>query len=128
VTVLDTHAWVWWASDPRKLSARARRAVEAADRLGVCAISCWEVAMLVARGRLVLDREALVWLKQALALPRIDLLPIGPAIAVAAAALGEDFPGDPADRLIAATTLEHKAKLVTKDRRIRSFGPVPTVW
>ena len=47
--VADTHAWIWWMSGSRKLSARARRELEAADEVGICAISCWEVAMLAAR-------------------------------------------------------------------------------
>ena len=56
--VLDTHAWIWWVAVPDKLSARAHHAIDAAEALGVCAISCWEVAMLVARRRLEFDRES----------------------------------------------------------------------
>ena len=78
--VPDTHAWIWWMSGSRKLSPRARRELEAADAVGVCAISCWEVAMLAARQRIGLDREPLTWIKQALASPRVELLPISTEI------------------------------------------------
>lgn len=117
--VLDTHAWIWWASEPAKLGRRGRAAIEAADRIGVPAVCCFEVAAAVARGRIALDRAPLEWLEQALALPRIDLLPLTPAVAVKATQLGA-FHGDPADRLIVASALLQHAALVTRDRNIRA--------
>jgi PIN domain nuclease of toxin-antitoxin system len=128
VIVLDTHAWVWWAAGTQRLPAPARHAIDGADRLGVCAISLWEVAMLVAKRRLEFDRDPLVWLKQALALPRIELLPLSPEEAIDATRLPAVFQGDPADRLIVATTIQHRARLVTRDARIRRFEGVTTVW
>ncbi|HJW13079.1 MAG TPA: type II toxin-antitoxin system VapC family toxin [Thermoanaerobaculia bacterium] len=128
VIVLDTHAWIWWAAEPERLSARARHAIDAAETLGVSAISCWEVAMLVARGRLDLDRDVLVWIRQALAVPRVKLLPLTPEICVASALLAQKSPADPADRMIAASALEHHASIVTKDSRLRSMPRIETVW
>lgn len=126
--VLDTHAWIWWAAEPRRLSMRAREAIAQAESLGVAAISCWEIAMLVAKGRLELDRDILVWLRQALALPRVVTLPLTPEIAVASSRLPEDFPGDPADRMIAAAALENRAPVVTKDARLRGWNGLKTIW
>ena len=50
--VLDTHAWVWWTIDPMRLSETQRQAMAAGedDRIGVSAISCWEVAKLCEYG------------------------------------------------------------------------------
>ena len=79
--VLDTHAWLWWVSEPGQLGRMARRQIEAADRLGVAAVSCFEVAAAVAKGRISLDRSPLEWLRQALAVPRVELLPLTPAVA-----------------------------------------------
>lgn len=126
--VLDTHAWIWWVAEPEKLSARARHAIDAAEALGVCAISCWEVAMLVAKRRLDLDRDVLVWIRQALAVPRVILLPLTPEIYVSSASLAQKSPADPADRLIAASALEHQALIVTKDSRLRSMPQIKAVW
>ena len=84
--------------------------------------------MLVAKARLELDRDVLVWIRQALAIPKVLLVPLAPEIAVTAANLGADFPGDPADRMIVATALDRKATLITKDRRIRSLKTVNTLW
>ncbi|HVO49911.1 MAG TPA: type II toxin-antitoxin system VapC family toxin [Thermoanaerobaculia bacterium] len=127
--LLDTHAWIWWAAEtPRRLTARARRAIAESPSIAVSAISPWEVAMLVAKGRLELDRDVLVWIRQALALPRVTLVPLTPEIAVRSTRLGAGFPGDPADRIIVASARELGASLVTKDQVLRRAEGVRTVW
>ncbi|HKV12531.1 MAG TPA: type II toxin-antitoxin system VapC family toxin [Thermoanaerobaculia bacterium] len=126
--LLDTHTWIWWSSAPAKLSKAARETLEQADELGVSAISCWELSMLVEKGRLQLDRDTLSWVREALSDESVILVPISPSIGVAAGSLGPDFHGDPADRLIVATALETGSLLVTKDGNIRSFPGVTTLW
>jgi PIN domain nuclease of toxin-antitoxin system len=128
VIVLDTHAWLWWASGDGALSRKAEKEIRAARRIAVSAVSCLEVAVAQARGRIELDRPPLVWLEEALALPRVELVPLTPAVAVRASRLGRDFPGDPADRVIVATALLESAVLVTRDSRIRDYPGVETVW
>lgn len=128
MTILDTHAWIWWVSEPARLGRSARRTLEAARRVGVPAICCLEVAVLAARGRITLDRPSLEWLNEALKMPGIELLALSPAVAVAAASLPPEFPGDPADRLIVATALIERATLVTRDAPIQRSSLVPTVW
>jgi PIN domain nuclease of toxin-antitoxin system len=128
MTVLDTHAWIWWVSEPARLGKSARRVLDGAKRIGVPAICCLEVATLAARGRITLDRPPLEWIHEALAAPRVELLALTPAVAVKAAALPSTFPGDPADRLVVATALIDAAILITKDGRIRQSGIVETVW
>ncbi len=125
--VLDTHAWIWLASDPGRLGRRARRLLRTDRSRGLAAISCWELAMLAARGRIELDRDPVAWMDDALRAEHIELLPLTPAVAVASAQLGE-FRGDPADRLIVATALTHGAVLVTRDEAIRDSGLVRTAW
>ena len=87
-----------------------------------------EVATLLERGRIRLDRPPLQWMQDSLALPRVDLLEITPAVAVKAAELPALFPGDPADRLIAATAILESALLITKDESIRASGTVRSIW
>ena len=83
--VLDTHIWVWWVDQSAALSATKRQTLKAqeADGLGVSAISCWEVAKLVEKRRLVLSIPVNQWVEQALAYSGIVLLPLTPQIAVA---------------------------------------------
>lgn len=128
--VLDTHAWLWWAASPDRLSPAAAAAIDAATGLGVSTLSCWEVAMLAERGRIALDRPAAQWVRAALgADERMRPLPPDPEIAVRAAELGRDgFHGDPADRFIYATARANGATLVTRDEAVRSFDPERTLW
>jgi len=128
VIVLDTHAWIWWVSEPAKLGRVARQEIHRAKKIGVPAICCLEVATLAARNRITLDRPPVQWLHDALALPRVDLLAITPAVAVKAAELPALFPGDPADRLVAATAILESALLITKDERMHKAAIVRTAW
>ena len=127
--VLDTHAWIWWLSEPERLSAAANQAIDRAQRVAISPISCWEIATKVTRGRLVLDRPLTLWMRQALAHPRSMVAALSPEVATLAGELASDeIHGDPADRLIAATALVHEAPLVTKDARLRSIARLRTVW
>lgn len=126
--VLDTVTWIWRASDPKRLSAKARRAMDGADGALVSAISVWEVAMLVAKRRIRLDRPVEQWVDIALALPGIQLAALDPAIAVRSTQLPGELHRDPADRIIIATALERAAPIVTSDERIRSYPHVQSVW
>lgn len=129
--VLDTHAWVWWVADPAKLTARARRAVDSAVEHGevsISSISAWEVAVLVARGRLELTMDVADWVAASESLPFVRFVPVDNRIALRSVNLPAQFHADPADRIIVATALELDARLVTKDDRIRGSGVVTTVW
>lgn len=126
--ILDTHAWVWWASKPEQLSAKARRSIDEAQKIGVSAISCWEIATLVRKGRLELDRDVSTWLAVAASLPRLTVIPLDAAIAEKAGSLDSSFHGDPADRIIVITALENKAPLITKDEPITDSELVKCIW
>ena len=131
VIVLDTHALVWWATGDDRLSARASKAVREALRkapVAASAISVLEIATAVRRGRLVLSRPVEAWLSDLRALPELSIEPVGFEVASQAGAWGEAMPGDPADRLIAATALVLGARLVTADERLARARVVRTVW
>lgn len=97
------------------------------DVIGVSAISCWEVAKLVERGRLELPRSVEEWLDLALGYPGIRLLELSPEIAVVSTRLPDDFHRDPADRIVVATALVNECPLVTSDRKITSYEYVEMV-
>jgi PIN domain nuclease of toxin-antitoxin system len=130
VIVLDTHVWLWLVTDPTRLSGPAEQAIDAADEIGVSAISAWEIGMLTARGRIALDRPVARWTRAALdADPRIVDVPLTARVAVHAASLGgAGMHGDPADRFIYATARALDAPLVTRDTAIRGHDPANTVW
>jgi PIN domain nuclease of toxin-antitoxin system len=128
VILLDTVTWLWRASDPKRLSSRARRLIDESERILVSAISVWEVAMLVAKRRIQLDRPVEQWVDIALALPGIQLASLEPAIAVRSTRLPGEFHPDPADRIIVATALENAVPILTPDERIRSYPHVQSAW
>ncbi len=116
--LLDTHALVWLRLGDPRLGSHARREIEAAwqdDDLAVSAMSYWEAAMLVTRGRIQLPQDADTWRRENLDQGVIEI-PVDGSIAVRAGLL-QDLHGDPADRIIIATALEGH-RLVTGDRRI----------
>jgi PIN domain nuclease of toxin-antitoxin system len=126
--VLDTHVVHWWAAEPGRLSPAATKAVSEADELAVSAISWFELAWLARHERITLTIPVRSWLEQ-LAY-QVRTVGITPSIAETAVSLPSSFPGDPADRLIYATAIEHGWRLVTKDERLRAHRhPRPlTVW
>jgi PIN domain nuclease of toxin-antitoxin system len=115
--LLDTHVVHWWSAEPRRVSVSAQKALEAADDLAVAAMSWYELAWLARHERIVLNVPVRSWL-QGLG-TQVRTIGVSPAIADTAAALPASFPGDPADRLIYATAIEHGLKLVTKDGAIK---------
>jgi PIN domain nuclease of toxin-antitoxin system len=127
VILLDTHAWIWWVSDPDRLSGAQRDLLTGAEQgsIAVSAISVWEVARLVEYRRLDLDRDTLEWLREALS--TILMLPITPEIAVESSGLPGTFHRDPADQIIVATARISDCLLVTSDRKITAYPHVNCV-
>ena len=132
--VLDTQAWLWSVLDDPRLSRRARTALEivsSQERIGLAAISLKEAAWHLARGRIAVDDRFgpwPLWLRAAVSSPQLDVLPLTVDVAVESEQLGDAFPPDPADRLIAATARVHDLTLITSDRPIRKSGAVRTLW
>ena len=117
--LLDTHALVWLLEGDQHLGHETRRLADIAvreDALRVSAMTFWEVGMLVQRGRLILVQPVTNWRHNVLELG-IAEIPVSGDIGILATEL-EDFPLDPADRIIAATALVHGARLITADASI----------
>jgi len=84
--------------------------------------------MLVAKQRIGLNMDVEVWIDLALQRPRVKLLPLTPTISVLSTRLPGVFHGDPADRLIVASSLAYNAPLVSKDEKITAWGFVSVCW
>ncbi len=128
--LLDTHAWVWWVSGSQELPESTRGTIQNAfvsQQLWVSAISAWEVALLVERGRLILRLPTREWVTRSESLAGLHFLPIDHTLAIRAV----ELPGlhaDPADRLIVASAERLGAVLVTRDQRLRDYNGVATQW
>lgn len=121
--VLDTHIWVWWVHGDSRLTMNQFGHLQANESqgLGVSVISCWEVAKLVEKGRLILPRPLTEWFEQALAYPGIQLLDLTPRIAVESTQLPGSFHNDPADQIIVATARTHGYQLLTADSKVLNY-------
>lgn len=121
--LLDTHVIVWLDEGNPRLGTEALRAIDTAlgtGQLGVASISFWEIAMLVRKKRLHMQTEFDVWRRELLQNGLLEV-PLQGSTALRAAQL-QAFHGDPADRIIVATALEHSATLVTADKKILDWG------
>ncbi len=123
--LLDTHVLIWLLDGDRTLSPTTVTVIEQAAReatVFVSAITPWEIAMLVAKGRLTLTRDVQEWVGDALRQPGVALAPLDPTIAIASTRLPGTIHGDPADRLIVATARYFDALLVTADDQLLAYG------
>jgi PIN domain nuclease of toxin-antitoxin system len=124
--VLDTHSWIWLCEGsphlPNAWVDALQKAVHQGYPLWIPAIAIWELGMLVAKGRLSMSCSVQSWVRQALALPGVQLAPLSPDIALESAALPGVFHGDPADRIIVATARIFDARLVTRDEKILTYA------
>jgi PIN domain nuclease of toxin-antitoxin system len=126
--ILDTHIWIWWVNEDEQLPSDLKDLIEQhiATGLGVSAISCWEVAKLVERGRLELTLPVKQWIAEALAYPGVRLLEMSPDIAVDSTQLPGKFHRDPADQIIVATARAYDTLLLTLDTKILNYEHVQT--
>jgi PIN domain nuclease of toxin-antitoxin system len=114
---LDTHILVSLITGD--VSEEERR-LAVHERLAISDIVLWELSMLVSRRRVALDfdsPEFRLWLQN------LTVLPITMEIARQSTQL--DFTSDPADEIIAATSIVENIPLMTRDRRIRRSKMVP---
>jgi PIN domain nuclease of toxin-antitoxin system len=126
--VLDTHIWVWWVQNDSRLTQQQRQWLQnyESDGLGVSILSCWEVAKLVEKKRLILPLTIDKWLEVALAYPGVQLLNLSLPIVIDSTQLS-GFHSDPFDQLIVATARFYNCSLLTADAKILNYSDVQTL-
>jgi PIN domain nuclease of toxin-antitoxin system len=127
VVLLDSHVLVWLALDAKRLSRPAAKAIHASRRRLLADISLREVAVLSMK-TVVLDGNIHEWLTSAIETFDLEVIAIDPRIAARSTHIAQNFHGDPADQLIAATAIEFDVPLITADAKLRASPALRTIW
>ena len=131
--VLDTHAVLWWVNGDPQLSPNALAAIEQEMRrdsgvILISAITAWEIALLLEKGRITLSMGVDDWLDTLEEIEGVRIVPVDKATLVESTRLPGDFHKDPADRMIVALARHFNATLITADEKINDYRHVKTLW
>jgi PIN domain nuclease of toxin-antitoxin system len=125
--LLDTHAFLWFASGSNQLSATAHVAIsEPLNEVYLSPASYWEMCLKIAKGKLVLQAGWTEWLPDMMAKQGVRWLPITPAHCEATLNLGPHH-GDPFDRMLVAQASVDRLTIVTIDPLFHAYS-VPILW
>jgi PIN domain nuclease of toxin-antitoxin system len=131
VILLDTCAIIWDALDQTKLTDKAKAAITKADEhnaLIISDISIWEISMLIKRSRIEVATTAATFINLFLESRNISVVSISPEIAELSTNFGSEMNNDPADRIIAATSIVQNAQLITADSNLLQSSLIDTIW
>ncbi len=129
--VVDTHIIIWDALKPSQLSKKAKNAISKAnktDGILFCEISLWEISMLISRSKLTIETPYQEFIKLVTNSNNYYFQGITPEIAEKSTSLPDEVNKDPADRIIAATSIIKKIPLVTADKNLIKAKSIETIW
>jgi len=128
MTLLDTHTFVWLASDQKELSAKAAAAIKRdLDLLFTSVVTTWDIVLLYKKGRLHLALPPAEFVERAIRHHGVHELPLTRQVSMASVSL-PDIHNDPFDRILVAEALQHRCRLVSKDSKIPLHPGVVTIW
>jgi PIN domain nuclease of toxin-antitoxin system len=124
--LLDTHTFIWWATDSWKLSARVLSVLE--SEVGtpfISVVNVWEIQVKIARGKLDITTPLDVIVSRFQA-EKIPFLPIKTERALGLKSL-PDVHNDPFDRILIAQAIVENLTLLSKDSVFAQY-PVRVLW
>ncbi|MGH7822424.1 MAG: type II toxin-antitoxin system VapC family toxin [Candidatus Binatia bacterium] len=127
--LLDTHTWLWQLLEPERLSRRASAALEDSDsELHLSPLSVWEALLLAEKRRVTLEPDPVSWVREALRASPVRSTELTPEVAIRSRQLEGFEVRDPVDRFLVATCIVGEMTLVTRDKRMRKYRKVRTLW
>ncbi len=124
--LVDTHIWIWYAQgDHRRLNQHAAKALQSLDEQEnayLSIMSIWELGMLAATQRLVLDMPAQEWVTRFFERTRFQALGLEIPVTLDAGQLPGEIHGDPVDRILVATARHHDLILLSADKHVLRYG------
>jgi len=128
--LLDTHIWIWWHTNPQKISNEIKNIIADPDNFEeilLSTISIWEFCKLLEKGKLSISTDPIDWINDAIDITGLRLVPLSPVISLKSTTLPQPFHNDPADQIIVATGREENATILTKDQRILKYRHVRSI-
>jgi PIN domain nuclease of toxin-antitoxin system len=120
--LLDTHVWLWWNTEPEKLSTTVRRQIgDPANEVFLSAASVWELAIKRRLGKLSLPEPVSAYVRRRLETDDIRGLPVSVEHAAAVESL-EALHRDPFDRLLIVQARHEGLRLLTSDEQVLAYG------
>lgn len=123
IYLIDTHYLIWDMMAHPSFNTKVENLLT--ENEGNCfysVISYWELAMLIAKGRLKIDVSIAQFFQDVEKKRNLRPLHLTPEIGDLVRQFISEINGDPADRIIVATALNYKAILVTADENLRSLS------
>jgi PIN domain nuclease of toxin-antitoxin system len=119
--VLDTHIWFWWVTSDPKLPRQISQFIEDNDQtIAIASVSVYELVLLIQKQRIVIELPLDEWLYSATVEAGVSVIDTSYDIARQAAMLPLHH-GDPLDRIIIASALQHNALLASVDSQFPTF-------
>jgi len=116
--LLDTHVYLWYLADSRRLSRKARAEIASAEEVFVSAASIWEAALKTGLGKLHAALEGLV---AGIGGSGFVELPVSARHAARVATLPPHH-RDPFDRLLVAQAIHEPLRLLTADAALKRYS------
>lgn len=125
--LLDTHAFIWWDSEPVRLSSRALALCQDSENMLLLSVaSTWEMQIKLQIGKLKLGLALAELIENQQRINSLEILPIGLEHVLALDQL-PPIHKDPFDRLLVAQASVERASLVTNDP-VMANHPVNVIW
>ena len=124
--LLDTHIWFWSLAAPDLLGKKLRQLLQKRGGIWLSPISVWELLVLAERGRVRLDAEPRVWVREALERAPLEEAALNHEVALRSREVALPHQ-DPADRFLVATALTYDLTLVTADETLLEAKACPTL-
>jgi PIN domain nuclease of toxin-antitoxin system len=126
--LLDTHTFIWLASQREKLSAKVLELIEnELDGLFISSITAVEIGLLSGAGKIDTYGSSEKFIQKNQKLFGIHEIPVDVEIGIASTQLPQ-IHRDPFDRILIATAQKHNMTILTKDRIIPTYPKVKAVW
>jgi PIN domain nuclease of toxin-antitoxin system len=120
--LLDTHIFLWWQNEPELLPPAYAKILDAeTETIAISSVTGWEIVMLLSKGRTQLPAPYPEWMDNVIRESEIVVLDLSLKVVEELYRLPSTFHKDPADRMIAATSLAYNIKIATADGKMTAY-------